>query len=179
MKTRSKLRTKLSKASTKRSGCLLLSKQTKHKQKQNTQVSTPKVPSQRRSTPLEPNFHKKLRSGRRPPGSGWSKSTDQGTGTDLSGTASRQKEPLRTIPWPHQQSGSILDELFCQVAISKGSWHPTQTALGKSVSISLVGFAIFCLLVATPYLDCLVVAAACKGVGIKPAECCYSVFVSL
>ena len=59
MKTRSKLRTKLSKASTKRSGCLLLSKQTKHKQKQNTQVSTPKVPSQRRSTPLEPNFHKK------------------------------------------------------------------------------------------------------------------------
>ena len=57
MKTRSKLRTKLSKASTKRSGCLLFSKQTKHKQKQNTQVSTPKVPSQRRSTPLEPNFH--------------------------------------------------------------------------------------------------------------------------
>ena len=59
VKTRSKLRTKLSKASTKRSGCLLLSKQTKHKQKQNTQVSTPKVPSQRRSTPLEPNFHTK------------------------------------------------------------------------------------------------------------------------
>ena len=57
MKTRSKLRTKLSKASTKRSGCLLLSKQTKHKQKQDTQVSAPKVPSQRRSTPLEPNFH--------------------------------------------------------------------------------------------------------------------------
>ena len=60
MKTRSKLRTKLSKASTKRSGCLLLAKQTKHKQKQNTQVSTPKVPSQRRSTPLEPNFHTSL-----------------------------------------------------------------------------------------------------------------------
>ena len=60
MKTRSKLRTKLSKASAKRSGCLLLSKQTKHKQKQNTQVSTPKVPSQRRSTPLEPNFHATL-----------------------------------------------------------------------------------------------------------------------
>ena len=58
MKTRSWLRTKLSQASTKRSGCLLLSKQTKHKQKQKHKVSTPKVPSQRRSTHLEPNFHK-------------------------------------------------------------------------------------------------------------------------
>ena len=57
MKTRSWLRTKLSQASTKRSGCLLLSKQTKHKQKQKHKVSTPKVPSQRRSTHLEPNFH--------------------------------------------------------------------------------------------------------------------------
>ena len=58
MKTRSWLRTKLSQASTKRSGCLLLSKQTKHKQKRKHKVSTPKVPSQRRSTHLEPNFHK-------------------------------------------------------------------------------------------------------------------------
>ena len=58
MKTRSWLRTKLSQAFTKRSGCLLLSKQTKHKQKQKHKVRTPKVPSQRRSTPLEPNFHK-------------------------------------------------------------------------------------------------------------------------
>ena len=49
MKTRSWSRTKLSQASTKRSGCLLLSKQTKHKQKQKHKVSTPKVPSQRRS----------------------------------------------------------------------------------------------------------------------------------
>ena len=57
MKTQSWLRTKLSQASTKRSGCLLLSKQTKHKQKQKHKVSTPKVPSQRRSTHLEPNFH--------------------------------------------------------------------------------------------------------------------------
>ena len=57
VKTRSCLRTKLSQAFPKRSGCLLLSKQTKHKQKQKHKVSTPKVPSQRRSTPLEPNFH--------------------------------------------------------------------------------------------------------------------------
>ena len=60
MKTRSWLRTKLSQTSTKHSGCLLLSKQTKHKQKQKHKVSTPKVPSQRRSTHLEPNFHTNL-----------------------------------------------------------------------------------------------------------------------
>ena len=64
MKTRSWLRTKLSQAFPKRSGCLLLSKHTKHKQKQKHKVSTPKVPSQRRSTPLEPNFHTLQMSGR-------------------------------------------------------------------------------------------------------------------
>ena len=45
----------------------------------------------------------------------------------------------------------------------------TQRALGKSVSISLVGFPIFFLLVAAPDFDCFVNAAACQGVGIKPA----------
>ena len=67
MKTRSWLRTKLSQASTKRSGCLLLSKQTKHKQKQKHKVSTPKVPSQKRSTHLEPNFHMRAKASKKFP----------------------------------------------------------------------------------------------------------------
>ena len=45
MKTRSWLRTKLFQTSSKRSGCLLLSKQTKHKQNKTHKVNTPKVPS--------------------------------------------------------------------------------------------------------------------------------------
>ena len=53
-----------------------------------------------------------------------------------------------------------------------------QRALGKSVSISLVGFPIFFSLVAAPDFDCVVGAAACQGVGIKPADCVYSIGVS-